>query len=527
MFRKRFEECMYLLGDRKGIIALFHRWDHLSDALALKMLFNSSPVYMVCGACLTLVLMSAYCIRVSESPVNKFHSEQFWNQLWLIICTITTVGYGDNVPSTHFGRFVCVVAMMLGTIIVSMMTAAATGFLHLTRSQKVISHTSDTAIGRRRVTMEIARYLQFVFRVNHGYIKEDWRHQNELRRGFWRALHAFRATEKQEWTSESLSGQAKPAEEMQRQVAQEPDVVGQHFDDPDATGLRLLKMKQRYRTKSFVGADHIVVSSEQQEAAVHSGGGQGFTAGADAERAGDLTLQTMMAVLKDVLEEHTQQLTSKLDESTRAVQAVERELETLRDEVRNLSSIVSGHQTEHSQDEVLGPGEKTQASLFDQTIDKAIYSSQRSLRSSCKSSSARERAARSRRSSSQERRAERKVAAPARHESPLRGDARGGWEDFEDMRTEFPPRLSARESRNPGNVVRYSSREREGSEQEREGRPSSGKYAAGRALIQVWLCLCLCLYASCVLVWSWAVGAETSFLVFFRSLPGSFVRWKK
>ena len=46
---------------------------------------------------------------------------------------MTTVGYGDNVPATHFGRFVCVFTMALGTIIVSLMTAAATGVHARTR----------------------------------------------------------------------------------------------------------------------------------------------------------------------------------------------------------------------------------------------------------------------------------------------------------------------------------------------------------------------------------------------------------
>ena len=39
--------------------------------------------------------------------------------MWLMIVTMTTVGYGDSVPQTHFGRFVCVIVMIVGTILVS------------------------------------------------------------------------------------------------------------------------------------------------------------------------------------------------------------------------------------------------------------------------------------------------------------------------------------------------------------------------------------------------------------------------
>jgi hypothetical protein len=33
---------------------------------------------------------------------------------------MTTTGYGDNVPASNLGRFVCVFVMLLGTILVSM-----------------------------------------------------------------------------------------------------------------------------------------------------------------------------------------------------------------------------------------------------------------------------------------------------------------------------------------------------------------------------------------------------------------------
>ena len=56
---------------------------------------------------------------------------------------MSTVGYGDNVPATHFGRFICVMVMAFGTVIVSMMTASATEFLSLNSSEEELFRESQ------------------------------------------------------------------------------------------------------------------------------------------------------------------------------------------------------------------------------------------------------------------------------------------------------------------------------------------------------------------------------------------------
>jgi Ion channel len=42
-----------------------------------------------------------------------------WNSFWLIVVTMSTVGFGDFYPVTHFGRFVIVLACFWGMFIVS------------------------------------------------------------------------------------------------------------------------------------------------------------------------------------------------------------------------------------------------------------------------------------------------------------------------------------------------------------------------------------------------------------------------
>ena len=194
LFQNDFELSTYLLGNKKCILAMFRHWDELSNGLAVKLLFKKNPIQMLSFCTWFLMLMASYCIRVAESPVNRYHNKQFWNQLWLVVVTMTTVGYGDSVPYTHFGRMVLVMVMISGTILVSMMTAAATGFLNFTKEETLLTNHSEWEEKRTRVTKAMVCYLQYVWRVDRGHRQEDWMKRNELRREFWKALHQYQVS---------------------------------------------------------------------------------------------------------------------------------------------------------------------------------------------------------------------------------------------------------------------------------------------------------------------------------------------
>jgi len=63
-----------------------------------------------------------------ESGVNPEVST-YEDSLWYVIQTITTVGYGDVVPITQWGRLVGVIAMISAIAISSLLTAATTSSL--------------------------------------------------------------------------------------------------------------------------------------------------------------------------------------------------------------------------------------------------------------------------------------------------------------------------------------------------------------------------------------------------------------
>jgi hypothetical protein len=190
-FRLKFERSTYLLGNRREVLDMMHHRDHLNSGLALKMLIKEDPVGMITNCSFWLIGMSAYCLRVAESPVNAFHANSFWNQMWLVVVTMTTTGYGDNVPATHFGRFICVCLMVAGTLLVSMLTATATKNLELNHNEAIVVVHSENSNRRYRVTVACCRYLQYLVRIGRGTIKEDWFLRGDLRRAVWKSLHAY------------------------------------------------------------------------------------------------------------------------------------------------------------------------------------------------------------------------------------------------------------------------------------------------------------------------------------------------
>ena len=190
-FKLNFERSTYLLGDTLEVLDLMRHWDHLNNGLALKLLIKVHPVGMLASSSFWLVAMSGYCLRVAESPVNAFQANSFWNQLWLVVVTMTTTGYGDNVPATHFGRLVCVIVMFLGTVLISLLTATMTKNLELNHHEAIICGHSENTHRRHRVTVACCRYFQYIFRIARGSIKEKWTLRSDLRRDLWKAVHAY------------------------------------------------------------------------------------------------------------------------------------------------------------------------------------------------------------------------------------------------------------------------------------------------------------------------------------------------
>ena len=96
---------------------------------------------------------------VLMTVVEREHYPSIGSGLWWAIQTTTTVGYGDNVPTTFVGRFVAAVVMLFGIGILTVITAAITStFVARSRlEQKSVGPEAPTAEQLRRLDGRLER----------------------------------------------------------------------------------------------------------------------------------------------------------------------------------------------------------------------------------------------------------------------------------------------------------------------------------------------------------------------------------
>lgn len=63
---------------------------------------------------------------VADDGQNPLDFRDLTNSYWVTIITMLTVGFGDGYPSTHLGRFIGVIACILGMLLTSLILVALT-----------------------------------------------------------------------------------------------------------------------------------------------------------------------------------------------------------------------------------------------------------------------------------------------------------------------------------------------------------------------------------------------------------------
>jgi hypothetical protein len=140
---------------------------------ALKSHLQTNPYLFVSVFLGAFIGIFGVWLRIFERDFPSSRFDEIWNGGWIIIETMTTIGYGEIVPRTHLGRFTAICACVLGNFLLSLIVVALSNTISFTSDE-------DSAFGvvKRKHYMERNHKLDSIIllqrfaRLNHARTKK-------------------------------------------------------------------------------------------------------------------------------------------------------------------------------------------------------------------------------------------------------------------------------------------------------------------------------------------------------------------
>ena len=106
-----------------------------NTVFAMKASLNESPYLSLLLAFIVSSVVLGIPVKNFEEPLNEYSASPqkytLWNAVWLIIITMTTVGFGDYFARSHIGRICSVMSIFWGIFLTSLMVVTLTNSMSL------------------------------------------------------------------------------------------------------------------------------------------------------------------------------------------------------------------------------------------------------------------------------------------------------------------------------------------------------------------------------------------------------------
>jgi len=109
-----------------SIYNALHNW-----MFVIKCRMKKRPTLLLAMLLIVIIYVFAYALYITENVVliragKSPNIDSFMTSIWMVVVTISTVGYGDVTPKTKLGRLVTMVAALSGMVLFSLMTNSLT-----------------------------------------------------------------------------------------------------------------------------------------------------------------------------------------------------------------------------------------------------------------------------------------------------------------------------------------------------------------------------------------------------------------
>ena len=97
---------------------------------------------------LIFLFICSYNLRIFERYLDAYSNYDFgnfYNALWCIFITMTTVGYGDRTPSTEFGRIFTMIGCFAGVFLVSLIVVSVSNYFNIQGIEMIVLNVIDRA----------------------------------------------------------------------------------------------------------------------------------------------------------------------------------------------------------------------------------------------------------------------------------------------------------------------------------------------------------------------------------------------
>jgi hypothetical protein len=159
-------EASGLRNEKTRLIGLMNNVD-ISYHFIGKAMLRDSLLTLLFVFVMSVATLS-YAMLVFERPIGpNTNLDLFENSIWLIIITMTTVGYGDIYPQTPMGRYIAVIAALLAVVLVALAVGAVTDRLTLSRDESKVLEFIDNIRNKQERKVAAAKMLQNGWRAYH------------------------------------------------------------------------------------------------------------------------------------------------------------------------------------------------------------------------------------------------------------------------------------------------------------------------------------------------------------------------